>query len=428
MIHEKKNTLHHRRRRQYRYQQQQKQQQQQQVHNLLPHEQQYEILNKEIQTRNIRDSLKITIQIFCTKTYLRRNCNYVRRMKEELMHRWIYLSTKTTQKRRKKTTRASSFVAFRVPEVIVKWMLLVCLLLANVGKPNEKLNWFVMADQNAALAKNAKYQSEDYSKFGMLEVTNSCRENRHRPQLTVKNVYMVCDSPNAYYYGSNSYRNSSTCVYGDTAMVNIEFKIKKDFTGASSVKMILDSGIYDNWEQVLLIQDLCSSSGLVRMNDDNYTCPHPGNYELYTSYIVPAQQDVDLRYTPDIKLKFLSKKGYQLGCALTGTMAMRSLSNAKEKVGIFLMGTCLMMFFSIFGFLLILSYRKKNRFQKEVEDRRSVGFHLHSASADACKTNLNSLGAIGKRTFNNNSKISDSKTSNSETASTTIQRGLIDNG
>jgi hypothetical protein len=35
--------------------------------------------------------------------------------------------------------------------------------------------------------------------------------------IQVISVYLTCDSAGAYYYGSSSYRNSSTCKYGDKA-------------------------------------------------------------------------------------------------------------------------------------------------------------------------------------------------------------------
>jgi hypothetical protein len=60
------------------------------------------------------------------------------------------------------------------------------------------------------------------TKKGLLEVVGSCRKEDFR----VRAVYLVCDSPGAYYRGSSTYRDSTTCIYGDKARLLVECKSK----------------------------------------------------------------------------------------------------------------------------------------------------------------------------------------------------------
>lgn len=42
--------------------------------------------------------------------------------------------------------------------------------------------------------------------------------------FVVNAVYLVCDSPGAYYRGSSTYRDSALCIYGDKARLKLECK------------------------------------------------------------------------------------------------------------------------------------------------------------------------------------------------------------
>jgi hypothetical protein len=42
--------------------------------------------------------------------------------------------------------------------------------------------------------------------------------------FVVNAVYLVCDSPGAYYRGSTTYRDSALCIYGDKARLKLECK------------------------------------------------------------------------------------------------------------------------------------------------------------------------------------------------------------
>jgi hypothetical protein len=58
--------------------------------------------------------------------------------------------------------------------------------------------------------------SSDKNK-GLLDVQSFCKANT----IKVKSFRLLCDSPGAYYYGSNTYRNSQVCMSNDTANLRI---------------------------------------------------------------------------------------------------------------------------------------------------------------------------------------------------------------
>ena len=45
--------------------------------------------------------------------------------------------------------------------------------------------------------------------------------NRQKPQISVSLLSVVCDTPGAYYSGSNAYRNSHVCIGGDKAKMDL---------------------------------------------------------------------------------------------------------------------------------------------------------------------------------------------------------------
>jgi len=53
-----------------------------------------------------------------------------------------------------------------------------------------------------------------------LQIVGSCSKE----EFLVRNVYLLCDSPGAYYRGSYTYRDSTTCTYGDKARLKLECK------------------------------------------------------------------------------------------------------------------------------------------------------------------------------------------------------------
>jgi len=53
---------------------------------------------------------------------------------------------------------------------------------------------------------------------GYKSVQPFCRRNF----VKVKALWLTCNTPGAYYYGSSAYRDSEVCMKGDTANLRIE--------------------------------------------------------------------------------------------------------------------------------------------------------------------------------------------------------------
>ena len=53
-----------------------------------------------------------------------------------------------------------------------------------------------------------------------LQIVSACSKE----DFQVEAVYLVCDSPGAYYRGSSAYRDSATCIYGDKARLQLQCK------------------------------------------------------------------------------------------------------------------------------------------------------------------------------------------------------------
>ena len=53
-----------------------------------------------------------------------------------------------------------------------------------------------------------------------LQLVGSCSQE----DFEVQAVFLVCDSPGAYYRGSSTYRDSTTCIYGDKARLQLQCK------------------------------------------------------------------------------------------------------------------------------------------------------------------------------------------------------------
>lgn len=43
-----------------------------------------------------------------------------------------------------------------------------------------------------------------------------------RDYIKVSGLWLTCDTPGAYYYGSSAYRKSQTCMSGDKANLRLE--------------------------------------------------------------------------------------------------------------------------------------------------------------------------------------------------------------
>jgi hypothetical protein len=66
-------------------------------------------------------------------------------------------------------------------------------------------------------------QDRSYSSTnkGRLTVERSCPKQL----VTVQSVFLTCDSPAAYYYGSDTYRQSPVCMSSDRANLQVGCKL-----------------------------------------------------------------------------------------------------------------------------------------------------------------------------------------------------------
>lgn len=53
---------------------------------------------------------------------------------------------------------------------------------------------------------------------GLLQSQDFCNHN----YIQVQRISILCDTPGAYYYGSNAYRNSQVCMSGDKAHLTVQ--------------------------------------------------------------------------------------------------------------------------------------------------------------------------------------------------------------
>jgi hypothetical protein len=92
--------------------------------------------------------------------------------------------------------------------------------------------------------------------------------------IVVSDIVLVCDSPGAYYYGSNKYRNSASCQAGDKAKLTIKFQIAEALETSAYIHLMVKGYGSVESEQIYAGEELCSISGL--SSSDGATCPSQG--------------------------------------------------------------------------------------------------------------------------------------------------------
>ena len=245
-----------------------------------------------------------------------------------------------------------------------------------------------------------------YGRKGELELTSGyCESNA---TIDVEKVFLICDSPGAYYYGSGSYRDSARCKYGDKAKMHVYCKLLLRcgyvpgatplnwFQFFSSISLVfqhaktvsvneytqdgialtIESGVLNILTTVQEPKDLCYYKRLTSSSTNS--CPGPGNYHLQTYFTLPlVWEDKQLQYTPDIRLQFFSLTDNSLiGCASTGTVATITHAHLKSKSGEWALGVALLVVGLAFAFLLFLSYRRKKRLEK-IREEMNLGPNYH---------------------------------------------------
>ena len=152
--------------------------------------------------------------------------------------------------------------------------------------------------------------------------------------------------------------------------------ISDRYKGNGNVRVTLQTGIYNSYTTILDNVRLCQ---LGVTGDNAYRCPKAGDYALKTYFFVPSIRDYDFHYTPDIKLSFFDgDEGTALGCAATGTMAMRTRANRKAQQGLLALGICTLVFVLVFGGLLYASYRRKKDIQQYLREQKTSRYYIQT--------------------------------------------------
>jgi hypothetical protein len=92
--------------------------------------------------------------------------------------------------------------------------------------------------------------------------------------IVVSDIVLVCDSPGAYYYGSNKYRNSATCQAGDKAKLTVKFQVSETLDSSAYIHLMVKGYGSVESKQIYAGDELCSTSGL--SSSDGATCPSQG--------------------------------------------------------------------------------------------------------------------------------------------------------
>ena len=96
------------------------------------------------------------------------------------------------------------------------------------------------------------------------------------------------------------------------------------------------------------------------------SCPTPGLYQLDTYFTVPAFTiDSELHYTPDVRFRFYNAKGKVLGCATTGTLAIRGQATDHAKQGLVALMVAFFGLICLFSSLIYVNYGRERRMLAE---------------------------------------------------------------
>jgi len=152
---------------------------------------------------------------------------------------------------------------------------------------------------------------------------------------------------------------------------------------SSTIYVTIDSGIYDDHFTMVISNNFCQM-GI--SGDNAYQCPAPGSYEINAYFAVPYIRDYNFHYTPDIRIAFYDGDDLQyydtntiesyreIGCATSGTSAMRSHGDDKAKAGLIALGISVVAFIIVFGVLLHLTRRRRGSLkQTELVDEQKSG-------------------------------------------------------
>lgn len=176
-----------------------------------------------------------------------------------------------------------------------------------------------------ALAQFTAAEDEYYNQFSV------CADS----SIVVEELMIVCDSPGAYYYGSNKYRGSATCMGGDKARLQFQFEILEDLETSPYISLSVQG--YGSVPSVQLhsLEELCSISSLTSVYGS--ACPQAGVYQVYEKFYFDKKNDsYEYNFKPVPSIGFTSSVDtnyFDLGGANTKSCAGGTFQNWSTNMG-----------------------------------------------------------------------------------------------
>ena len=120
---------------------------------------------------------------------------------------------------------------------------------------------------------SAASSSQQDNDSGYHDVQPYCQRN----YVKVSKMWLLCDSPGAYYYGGSAYRNSEVCMSGDKAKLRAQ---SKSVTGHGCSLWRLPNWLAIYWDVVC--RCLCFNLGIF------YFCIHTRTHFLPPNFAILA--------------------------------------------------------------------------------------------------------------------------------------------
>lgn len=132
--------------------------------------------------------------------------------------------------------------------------------------------------------------------------------------VRVTALFIVCDSPYAFYYGNGANRDSPVCNYGDKLSMEVRFEVVDDIEETDPI--FITMAVYDDQDNMLISVDpfyLCDD--LV-----GFDCSYKGYYGFTYRLRLPYPSDsygqaTSTSFLPYVHMAFSTKadSGYNLG-------------------------------------------------------------------------------------------------------------------
>jgi len=168
-------------------------------------------------------------------------------------------------------------------QLLLRLFLSILLLVLTTTIPTTNAEDYAAVDDDAytddavAVADDDATTDDDYTTDDAMSQMEVCEDSK----IEVTSVYMLCDSPGTFYYGSGKYRNSATCRAGDKAKITLTFDIVEDLEDADPLLTLKAKGdseevtIYRN-ARLCYLGTLKSTSGS--------SCAAAGSYTVSSQF------------------------------------------------------------------------------------------------------------------------------------------------